>query len=113
MDLGNKQQLFPYTLTDWSVQPRRYVYCAVRTGSLNTILLNPRQLTICMNKLTWKLSEVIIVIIVISPVTKIPFKLYSTYQFSDNEQIKTLGQLQTIYDKYNPLYPLHSSHVRL
>jgi len=40
--------------------------------------------------------------IVRSHVTKIPFKLYITYLFSDNEQIKPLGQLHTIYDKYNP-----------
>ena len=31
----NKQRLFLYTaLTDWFLQPRRSVYCAVRTGSL-------------------------------------------------------------------------------
>jgi hypothetical protein len=32
----NKQRLLPYTaLTDWFLQPRRSVYCAVRAGSLN------------------------------------------------------------------------------
>ena len=34
----SKQLLFPYTvLTDWYLQLRRSVYCAVRTGYLNTI----------------------------------------------------------------------------
>ena len=34
----NKQRLFPYTtLTDWFLQARRSVYCAVRTGSLDII----------------------------------------------------------------------------
>ena len=34
----NKQRLFHYTaLTDWFLQQRRSVYCAVRAESLNTI----------------------------------------------------------------------------
>jgi hypothetical protein len=37
----NKQPLFPYTaLTDWFLQPRRSVYCAVRTGYLNVTQTN-------------------------------------------------------------------------
>jgi hypothetical protein len=38
-----EQRLFPYTaLTDWFVEPRQCVYCAVRTGFLNTITVNFR-----------------------------------------------------------------------
>jgi hypothetical protein len=37
----NKQRLFPYTaLTDWFLQPRWSVYCAVRTESFNIIEVN-------------------------------------------------------------------------
>ena len=37
----NKQRLFPYTvLSDWFLQPRRSVYCAVLTQSLTIIQVN-------------------------------------------------------------------------
>ena len=45
----NKQQLFPYTaLTDWFLQPRRSVYCAVRTGSLYIILRSAHTVYLCV-----------------------------------------------------------------
>jgi hypothetical protein len=44
----NKQQIFPYTaLTDWFLQPRRSVYCAVRTGSLYSASLTFSNSTFC------------------------------------------------------------------
>jgi hypothetical protein len=37
----NKQRLFSYTtLNDWLLQPRRSVYCAVRTGYLSLMRVN-------------------------------------------------------------------------
>jgi len=43
--------------------------------------------------------------IVRNHVTKIPFKFYFTNQFSDNEQIKPLGQLHTITTNITPTLP--------